>query len=83
MRRIAVATIAFALVAAACGPAGSGEIVTEFRDLGPFDRISISEGLDLALQMVPGAAQQVSVTYDDNLFDRIGTTVGTVSCRSR
>jgi len=75
MRRIAIATVALGLLAAACGPAGSGEIVTDIRDLAPFDRISVWEGLDLSLEIVPGAEQQVSVTYDDNLLDLIGTTV--------
>jgi len=75
MRRIAIATIVLGLLSAACGPAGSGEIVTEVRDLAPFDRISVMEGLDLSLEIVPGAVQEVSVTYDHNLLDRIGTTV--------
>jgi len=77
MRRssIAVAALSIALLGTACGPGGSGELATEARTLPAFDRISIGEGLDLSLEVVPGASQQVSVTYDDNLLGLIGTEV--------
>jgi hypothetical protein len=64
-----------ALAAAGCGPAGSGDIVSDVRDLPTFDRIHVEEGIDVDLRIEPGAAQAVTVVYDDNLLDRIGTEV--------
>ena len=74
MRRTIIAAAAM-LVLAGCGPAGSGEIAADERTLPPFDRISVSEGLDLTVEVIPGAAQRVTVVYDDNLVGLIGTDV--------
>ena len=82
MRRLAAA-VSVALIGAVpagCGlvdpgPAGSGRVVTEERAVAAFDRILVEEGLDLALEIVSGAGQRVSVSYDDNLLASIGTTV--------
>lgn len=74
MRRIPVA-IAIVLLTAACGPAGSGELARDSRSVPAFDRISVVEGLDLSVELRPGALQEVAVVYDDNLVDLIGTEV--------
>jgi hypothetical protein len=74
MRRSLIAVAAM-LVLAGCGPAGSGEIAADERTLPPFDRIAVSEGLDLTVEVVPGATQSVTVFYDDNLVELIGTVV--------
>jgi hypothetical protein len=69
------ALVAAALLAAACGPAGSRNIVTDERDLAPFNRIEVTEGIDLDVAVDASSRQLVAVVYDDNLLDRIGTTV--------
>jgi hypothetical protein len=69
------ALLAVAVLAVGCGPAGSRNIVTDERDLPAFDRIEVQEGIDLDLTVDAGATQSVAVVYDDNLLDRIGTTV--------
>ena len=74
MRRLSILVVVAALAAMGCGPAGSGNIATVERGVPAFDRIHISEGLDLALEFGPGG-QRVMVTYDDNLVDRISTEV--------
>jgi hypothetical protein len=74
-RRFAAGALAVSVLAAGCGPAGSGTLATRERDLPPFDRVFVSEGLDLEVELHPGAATSVSITYDDNLIDLIGTEV--------
>ncbi|MEX2653186.1 MAG: DUF2807 domain-containing protein [Acidimicrobiia bacterium] len=59
----------------ACGPTGSGELVTEDRDVGEFDSIEVSGGIELRLTVDPNLATSVTVTYDDNIIDRIVTEV--------
>ncbi len=53
-----------ALVVSACLVAGSGDIVTEEREVGSFRSISIGGGVDVELVVDPSAVQSVSVTYD-------------------
>ncbi len=60
-----------ALVVSACLVAGSGDIVTEEREVGSFRSISIGGGVDVELVVDPSAVQSVSVTYDDDLLDRV------------
>jgi hypothetical protein len=62
-------------VAVGCGTAGSGEIVSETRQVGPFDRIEISAGVSVDITVDPDASPQVTSTYDDNLQAQIITTV--------
>jgi hypothetical protein len=59
----------------ACGPSGSGNIVTEERDVGAFDNIEVSGGIALRLTVDPAGGTTVAVTYDDNIIDRIETEV--------
>lgn len=59
----------------ACGVTGSGNLVTEVREVGRFDSIDVSEGIDVEL-VVDGASQPgVSVTYDDDLISDVVTRV--------
>jgi hypothetical protein len=60
---------------AACGPSGSGKLVTEDREVGSFDSIEVSNGIALRLTIDPAAEAAVAVTYDDNIIDRIQTEV--------
>jgi len=64
-----------ALVATACGTSGSGDVVTEFRDIGAFAAIDVGSGIAVELTVDSGAAPAVSVTFDDNLVDRLVTSV--------
>lgn len=75
MRRLGTLVALGTIVLAGCGPIGSGEVVSDPRDLAPFDRVLVEEGLDVDLRIEPGASREVTVRYDDNLLDRIGTTV--------
>jgi hypothetical protein len=63
-----------ALVLSAC-TTGSGDIVAEDRTVDDFDRIEISSAVTVELVVEPGAETTVSVTYDDNLLDRVETEV--------
>jgi len=84
MRRLTI-LLSAGLVVAACGPAGSGNIVSESRQVDGFDSIQISGGVDLALTIDDGAERSVIVVYDDNLQERIITEVEgtTLVVRSR
>lgn len=73
--RSALAVVIAALALAACGPGGSGTLVTEARDVVPFSGISVTAGVEVRLVVDPDAAPAVAVTYDDNLLDRIRTDV--------
>jgi hypothetical protein len=66
---------ALALVAAGCGVIGSGDLVAEAREVGSFDNLDISEGINVQLVVDPGAVPSVSVYYDDNLLDKVITEV--------
>ncbi len=69
---------AFLLVVAslaACGPSGSGNIVSDDREVGLFDSIEVSGGIALRLTIDPAAATAVTVHYDDNIIDLIVTEV--------
>ena len=67
--------IVVAVLGAACGPSGSGNIVSEVREVGEFESIEVSGGIDLRLTVDPGATDSVVVVYDDNLLDQIVTEV--------
>lgn len=59
----------------ACGPAGSGNVVSEPRDVETFTGIEVSGGIDLVLVVDPDAPVSVTVIHDDNLLERILTEV--------
>lgn len=71
----AAAFMAAGLAAAACGVVGSGDIITQGRQLVPFERIAVSGGLNVDVIVDPEAEQQVTVTFDDNLVERVLTRV--------
>ena len=50
---------------------GSGTLVTEPTDVGPFHRLSVAHGL--AIEVTPGPDRALTVTADDNLIDHIVT----------
>lgn len=69
----------------ACGPMGSGNIVSEPREVGAFESIEVSSGIDLSLTVDQTADPAVTAIYDDNLLDRIVTEIegATLVIRSR
>jgi len=74
LQRSIFVSVMSALVLSAC-TTGSGDIVTEDRTVDDFDRIEISSAVTVELVVEPGAETTVSVTYDDNLIDRVKTEV--------
>jgi Putative auto-transporter adhesin, head GIN domain len=69
-----MALLLLILMVAAC-TTGSGDLVTETRDVGEFDRIDVSGGLEVDLSIEAGSDAQVTVHFDDNLQDKIRTEV--------
>jgi hypothetical protein len=74
--------VAALLVLAACeevglgiGEEGSGNLVTEQRDVAEFNSIDVGSALDLDVTVDPAAAQSVVVIFDDNLIDKVVTRV--------
>lgn len=57
------------------GVRGSGNLVTETREVGPFTRIDVRGGANVELTVDPNLSQSVSVTYDDNVIRFIVTEV--------
>jgi len=66
---------ALVLTAVGCGSTGSGDIVSETREVGSFDRIDVSSGISVEITVDPAAPAGVASIYDDNLQDRIITEV--------
>ncbi len=62
---------------------GSGNVVTESRDLKPFDRIESSGCFDI--EVTVGGEQKITVSFDDNLIELIETEVkaNTLHIRAR
>ncbi len=67
MRRLA----ALALVAAAVAGCGGGPRVTESRTVAPFDRLEVSDSVDV--EVVPGDGTEVRVHAGEDVMDRIAT----------
>lgn len=57
------------------GEQGSGNLVTETRDVASFSSIDVGNALDLDVTIDPNAAQSVVVTFDENLIDKVLTRV--------
>ena len=57
------------------GERGSGNLVTESRDVADFDSIDVGSALDLDVIVDPNAAQSVNVTFDDNIIAMVVTRV--------
>ncbi len=73
MRRSLTLTLCSVLLVAACGQAGSGAVTTDVRDVGDFDRLDISGGVNVNLVVDASAETRVAVIYDDNLQDNVVT----------
>jgi hypothetical protein len=54
---------------------GSGVLVTETRAVQGFTSVEVSAALNLDLTVDAAAAPEVTVTFDDNLIDRVVTRV--------
>ncbi|MGH8871071.1 MAG: GIN domain-containing protein [Acidimicrobiia bacterium] len=82
---MAVVALVLCALLTACGPMGSGKIVSEAREIGAFESIEVSGGIDLSLTVDETADSSVTVIYDDNLLDRIVTEIEgtTLVIRSR
>ncbi|PWB73092.1 DUF2807 domain-containing protein [candidate division GN15 bacterium] len=52
---------------------GSGTMATQIRDVGSFTKIEVTMGIDVYVTV--GSPQQVKLTFDDNIIDRIRTRV--------
>jgi hypothetical protein len=63
------------LTAVGCGSTGSGNIVSETREIGSFDRIEVSSGIAVEITVDPAAPVRLTSIYDDNLQDKITTEV--------
>ena len=57
------------------GDEGSRNLVTETREVGSFTSIELSGAVKLDLVVDAAATQSVTVTYDDNIIDRLVTEV--------
>ncbi len=62
-----------AALLSACGTRGSGELLTDTRELDPFHQIEMGGALDLIVHV--GAEQKVVVSGDDNIVSKIETRV--------
>ncbi len=62
-------------VSGVSGVKGSGNLITETREVGSFTRIAVSGGANVELMVDPNLTQSVSVTYDDNVIRFIVTEV--------
>ena len=69
------AVLVLALTAVGCASTGSGDIVSETRKVGSFDRIEVSSGITVEITVDPAAPAAVTSIYDDNLQDKIITEV--------
>lgn len=70
-----IPVLAATMLLAACGTTGSGNIVTEQRDVGSFNQIETGGGVGVELTVDPSLPTSVVVSYDDNLLDNVVTDV--------
>jgi hypothetical protein len=74
-RRLLGVVLVLAVTAVGCASTGSGDIVSEAREVGSFDRIEVSSGIAVEITVDPAAPAAVTSIYDDNLQDKIITEV--------
>jgi hypothetical protein len=74
-RRLLGVVLVLAVTAVGCASTGSGDIVSETREVGSFDRIEVSSGISVEITVDPAAPAGVTSIYDDNLQDKIITEV--------
>jgi len=73
---VVLAGVLVVLGVVACGGVeGSGNIVSEVRDVAGFDSIDVSQGIAVEVVVDEGAEHSVTVNYDDNVLDKLVTTV--------
>jgi putative autotransporter adhesin-like protein len=70
MRRLVPA----ALLALAIAGCGGGPRVTETREVAPFQRIEVADGIEV--HVVPGSGAEVRVRAGKDVMDRVGTESG-------
>ncbi|MDP2328581.1 MAG: DUF2807 domain-containing protein [Dehalococcoidia bacterium] len=80
MRRTAtVLALAVSFLVAGCsgivGERGSGDLVSEMREVTPFTGIDVSRAIEVEVTVAAGVASSVEVVYDDNLIDGIEVSV--------
>jgi hypothetical protein len=63
------------LLLSGCALRGSGTPTTEIRELDGFEKIDLGGMFDLVVHVDPTAAQKVEVTADDNIIDKVETSV--------
>jgi hypothetical protein len=77
-RTVAVLALAVSLLATGCsgivGERGSGDLVTETREVTPFTGIDVSRAIEVEVTVAAGDAS-VEIIYDDNLVDGIEVSV--------
>ena len=75
--------VAVGLLSACASIRGSGDIVSEAREVGSFTRVDASEGVRVQLVVDPAAESAVTVRYDDNVLGKVITRVdgGTLEVR--
>jgi hypothetical protein len=66
VKRLAVAAAALALVGC-----GGGPRVTETREVAPFQRIEVADGVEV--RVVPGSGSEVRVRAGKDVMERVGT----------
>lgn len=78
-RAVAVLALAASLVIAGCsgvvGERGSGDLVSETREVTPFTGVDVSRAIEVEVAVAAGEAPSVEVIYDDNLIDGIEVSV--------
>lgn len=74
-RGLLLSLVVVAASLAACGTSGSGNLVTEDRAAGPFDKLEVSGALRVAVTVDPAATPAIQVTFDDNLIATIATRI--------
>jgi hypothetical protein len=75
--------VAVGLLSACASIRGSGDIISEAREVGSFTRVDASEGVRVQLVVDPAAESAVTVRYDDNVLGKVITRVdgGTLEVR--
>ena len=74
-RRLSGVMLVLVLTAVGCGSTGSGDMISETREVGSFDRIEVSSGIVVEITVDPAAPQGLTSVYDENLQDMIITEV--------
>jgi Putative auto-transporter adhesin, head GIN domain len=69
--RVGVSRIGLLIAIVAVAGCGSGERITETRDVAPFNRLEVSESVDV--RVVPGNGRQVRVHAGEHVIDRVVT----------